>query len=47
MRLIRHGHWWRDDRGWGDSARNDGWDGAGGSDSDRQRRSGVLGVEEN
>ena len=42
MQLIRHGHWWRDDGGWGGFARNDGWDGAdgwdsaGGGGSDRQ-----------
>ena len=34
---------WRDDGGWGDIARNDGWDGAGGGGRDRQRRLGVLG----
>ena len=43
MRLIRHGHWWRDDGGMGDSARNDGWDDAGGGGSDRHRRLGVWG----
>ena len=47
LKQIRHGHWWRDDVGWGDIARNDRWDGAGGSCSDGQRRLGMLGSEEN
>ena len=47
MQLIRHGHWRRDDGGWGGFARSDGWYGAGGGGSDRQRQLGVLGAEEN
>ena len=47
MQLIRHGHWWRDDGGWGDIQGNnrDGWDGAGGGGSggNRQQPLGVQG----